>query len=210
MKHRFPWHRIDPSLPPAEYDAATVAKIKSRCRILDNGCWEFLGTRNDAGYGQYIYRGQRIATHRIMHQLVNGPIPDDHYCCHRCDFPPCCNPAHTFGAPPGANTADMLSKGRHYKQANTHCPRGHSFEEHGRVDGGRKRSCRACERAKLRIYAGWPEDLAYSAPAGYVGQVPEGLVRVTPPKRNITVTCWTCLFGAARSQSAPDVVSFWP
>ena len=58
MGNRFPWHKIDPSLPAAEYDAAFIAKVKSRCRMLENGCWEYLGTRNMQGYGFMNYRGR--------------------------------------------------------------------------------------------------------------------------------------------------------
>ena len=170
---RFPWTRIDPSLPSDEYDAATIAKIKSRCRILDNGCWEYLGTRNAQGYGYTTYRGKAISCHRLLCKLVNGPVPDDHDVCHRCDFPPCCNPAHLFPATTKGNVGDMMAKGR--KPMSPTCPRGHLYAEHGRISGG-KQACRICDRARGRIKAGWPEDLAYSAPKKQ-GWAPAGMVR---------------------------------
>jgi hypothetical protein len=184
MTDRFPWTRINPALPPVEYDAAFVAKVKSRCRILPNGCWEYLGTRNEQGYGFMNYRGKPWGLHRIMLVIAKGQPPTPkHKSCHECDFPPCCNPEHLFWGTQKANGEDMAAKGRAPKQQNTACPRGHSFVEHGRVEKNGKRSCRTCERAKTRIYAGWPEDLAYSVPAGAVGFVPDDLIRVTPPKR---------------------------
>jgi hypothetical protein len=44
---------------------------------------------------------------------VNGPIPDGAWVLHRCDNPPCCNPAHLFLGDAAANVADMVAKGRH-------------------------------------------------------------------------------------------------
>jgi hypothetical protein len=177
--NRFPWTRIDPSLPPAEYDAAIVAKIKSRCRILENGCWEYLGTRNRQGYGYTTYYGKPISCHRLMQTIANGGIPDGHDVCHRCDFPPCCNPGHVFSATTKGNVADMIAKKR--KPMSPTCPRGHLYAEHGRINGG-KQACRICDRARGRIKAGWPEHLAYSAPLKQ-GHYPKGLSRLPAPPR---------------------------
>lgn len=160
---RFPWHRIDPGLPPAEYDAATIAKIKSRCRILPNGCWEYLGVRNPQGYGQTTYRGKQMGVHRATLIATGGPIPAGHDVCHRCDFPPCCNPEHVFHASRKINVADMLAKGRRAPRVTrgigrpqpmrngTHCARGHEYTPEStyvRPDGGRQ--CWICMKASMR------------------------------------------------------------
>lgn len=174
---------MNPALPPAEYDRATRAKVKGRCRILANGCWEFLGNRNAQGYGFTSYRGKSWPAHRLMLMLAKGPIPPKHKACHTCDFPPCCNPDHLFSATQKANGEDMAAKRRATKQQNTACPRGHDYAAHGRLNPKTGwRVCKICERAKSRMMAGWPEDLAFSTPVGYLGEVPTGLVRVNPPK----------------------------
>ena len=81
-----------------------------------DACWEWQGARSPAGYGRITIRRAdgRIAlrTHRYAYELTYGPIADGMFICHRCDNPPCCNPAHLFAAPPAGNTADGRSKGR--------------------------------------------------------------------------------------------------
>ena len=82
-----------------------------------DACWPWMGHRTRQGYGQVKILGKSTPAHRVAWELTNGPIPlGDHFgttcACHRCDNPPCCNPAHLFLGTMADNVADRDAKGR--------------------------------------------------------------------------------------------------
>lgn len=80
------------------------------------GCWEWQGARYPSHYGRVsVHLGSSRATvmaHRFSWEIHNGPIPEGLVVCHRCDNPPCVNPAHLFVGDVQANHDDMIAKGR--------------------------------------------------------------------------------------------------
>lgn len=93
-------------------------------------CWPWQATRT-GGYGMFrISVSKHARAHRFSYELAFGPIPDGMFVCHRCDNPPCCNPAHLFLGTPEDNAFDSAMKRRMHPQTNPETYRG---ERNGRA-----------------------------------------------------------------------------
>jgi hypothetical protein len=77
-----------------------------------NGCWTWQGFKNNWGYGQFWHEQRMAKAHRYSFELANGPLPKEVLVLHRCDNPPCVNPAHLFAGDNFINRQDSLNKDR--------------------------------------------------------------------------------------------------
>jgi hypothetical protein len=159
---------------PEEYNRRWLVNVLAHCHEDENGCILWDGFIGHNGYGQSSFRGKGCRLHRKVYEITKGPIPAGHDVCHSCDVRRCINPKHLWTGTRKDNLVDCLKKGRHHHDQVTHCPYGHEFAIHGRfIDTGKGtgkgRQCSACSRARQRIRAGWPPDLARSMPPGRPG-----------------------------------------
>jgi hypothetical protein len=90
---------------------------KNRIKVLlskikkVNGCWEFVGRKNSAGYGAFTHYHLKSA-HRFSYFVFKGEIPKGMFVCHRCDNPSCVNPKHLWLGTHKDNYKDMILKKR--------------------------------------------------------------------------------------------------
>ena len=88
------------------------AKLVSYVPRIHGGCWGWTGRRAAFGYGLLTLYEREYRAHRVSWALENGEIPRGIFICHRCDNPPCCNPAHLYAGTPAENMRDKVERGR--------------------------------------------------------------------------------------------------
>ena len=68
-------------------------KINSRI-CLDNGCWDWLGTKDKDGYSIVWLNGKNVKLHRLMYFLKNNKLDQTLQVAHLCNNRFCSNPDH--------------------------------------------------------------------------------------------------------------------
>lgn len=107
-------------------------------------CWLWTAHRSSHGYGRVGVDGKGRQAHRVVYELLVGPIPDGMQLDHLCRVRHCVNPAHVEPVTPRENYRRGFSAfGVNARK--TECPQGHPYDEANTYftpGGGRK--CRAC------------------------------------------------------------------
>lgn len=81
--------------------------------LQPNGCWECaLKDKAPGGYRFVTRKGRRWRAHRYQWVKTIGPLLPEENVLHRCDYPPCINPAHLFVGSLTDNHKDMVRKKR--------------------------------------------------------------------------------------------------
>ncbi len=85
---------------------------------MSGDCWLWTGPLNNEGRGRLYWRGSNKMHHRVVWEILVGPIPEGAFVCHHCDNPTCANPEHMYLGDQFTNMRDMISRGRHWAQKN--------------------------------------------------------------------------------------------
>jgi len=117
----------------------------SRYTEDENGCWNYTGSINPAGYGQI----RQTTAHRFFWETIRGPIPVGLQLDHLCRNKRCVNPLHLE---PVTGAENM----RRRSEAYTVCGAGHRMDEENTIVKKRanriSRECRACQVLAQRRY----------------------------------------------------------
>ena len=127
-----------------------IERFLSKLIIKESGCWEWIGGRSGAGYGELRTGGNRIKAHRFSYEWFKGKIPDGLQIDHLCRNHKCVNPDHLEVVTNRDNTIRGI--GITAKNAiATYCQNGHKFDlfnTYFRLTGGR--DCIKCKRKRTR------------------------------------------------------------
>jgi hypothetical protein len=104
------------------------------------GCWEWTAGVTGQGYGQVWWQGRNLGAHRVVHEVLRGPVPDGLQLDHRCRFTRCVNPDHLEPV----TAAENNRRSSAVRYAKTHCPSGHPYDEANTLVYRGARYCRTC------------------------------------------------------------------
>jgi hypothetical protein len=103
---------------PANTAEVLWAKVNKKG---EDECWEWLGYKNEQGYGRTEINDKSYYAHRVIFDLVNPgkinlnapkSVHEYGFIMHSCDNPSCCNPKHLSIGNHADNMADKVAKGR--------------------------------------------------------------------------------------------------
>lgn len=132
-------------------DPRVPARIWNKIQVHeDTGCWVWTASLKPGGYGQVHYKRRTRVVHRLLVELLAGPVPDGLDLDHLCRVRACANPAHLEAVDRGTNLRRGVDLIWMRRAAITHCPQGHPYagENLGYDSVGRR--CRTCDRRRSR------------------------------------------------------------
>ena len=104
------------SLPSNFSSQKHLPKFWSRV-VKSDKCWEWIGSKDDEGYGRMHLGNGSIKAHRLSFLIAHGTISVGMCICHTCDNPSCVNPEHLWAGTNYENQHDKLKKQREARGA---------------------------------------------------------------------------------------------
>jgi hypothetical protein len=137
-----------------------IEKFLSKICIKDDGCWDWLGSGVNTGYGKFWDGNRLVFVHRYSYEWFNNVKLPEYDCVnyeidHLCRNRKCVNPDHlelvTHKINVQRGSASEVNSLRN--KAITQCIHGHPFNKNNtyiRKNG--ERMCKTCRRENMRRY----------------------------------------------------------
>lgn len=142
-------------------------------KVTESGCWIWMGQIGNGyndGYGKFRFHQKTLLAHRVIYEIVKGPIPEGLYPDHLCRVRCCVNPYHIELVTNRENILRGSNMAAKYIKR-THCNNGHELTPENtvkRYDSKTARRCRICSnvvalkkyhRTKKLVRDGWKGDV---------------------------------------------------
>ncbi len=118
-------------------------------------CWDWVGAKQNTGYGQFWNGARMQAAHRASYETLVAPIPAGLEIDHICRNRSCVRPDHLEPVTHQENMrrSDVGKLTAARALAKTNCPSGHAYDEKNtyRSPTTGSRFCRACARKKQQL-----------------------------------------------------------
>jgi hypothetical protein len=117
---------------------------------VDDGCWLWIAGTDRNGYGKFYLDGRMQEAHRVVYELLIGPIPDglqlDHVKDRGCTSHACVRPDHLEPVTQRINLlrGDTIVA---REAASLRCPQNHEYDY---IDPRGNRGCMECRRVARR------------------------------------------------------------
>lgn len=97
----------------AAHKPPILETLSKRSKInLATGCVEWVGSKNNRGYGQIRINYKCKLAHRVSLEATGQTLSQSDIVMHSCDNPCCINPFHLKVGSPSENVLDAVNKGR--------------------------------------------------------------------------------------------------
>lgn len=129
------------------------ARIASKFTIDPaTGCWLWHGAIGGTGYAHARIDGRTQPVHRVIYELLVGPIPSGLQIDHLCRVRHCVNPDHLEPVTHAENWRRGEGGAPQQQAAMTHCMYGHPLDEANTYRYHGHRQCRACKKLRSQQY----------------------------------------------------------